>query len=348
MTYNGSSMKTVLFSTILLSLALAACKPSATQEAADQGKTDSLLRKINSPELKAVNKQLLENPNNPDLYNQRAKIYLSYRELDEALGDARRAVGIDSTKADYYLTLADVYFAHNNTRQAKDVLEKITVKFPKNTDGLLKLAELLFFVRQYDKAFEKINQALKVNENIAKAYYLKGSIYKETGDTTKAISSMETAVEQDNRYYNAFLDLGLMFAARKNPLAMEYYNNAIRLDPTNPDALYAKGKLLQDEEQYDGAIQVYETLLSHTPTHAHSLYNIGAIEFDVKKDPKKAIGYFTKAINADTRYAEAYFARGACYQETGDKNNALADYSMCLQILPNYRPAVDGLNSLSK
>jgi hypothetical protein len=31
-----------------------------------------------------------------------------------------------------------------------------------------------------------------------------------------------------------------------------------------------------------------------------------------------------------------------------DNNNASADYQMCLQLKPNYEPAVDGLNSLGK
>ena len=63
---------------------------------------------------------------------------------------------------------------------------------------------------------------------------------------------------------------------------------------------------------------------------------------------KKALEYFTRAINANPKYAEAYFARGACYQELNDKANASADYQMCLQLKPNYEPAVEGLNSIGK
>ena len=95
-------------------------------------------------------------------------------------------------------------------------------KFPENTEGLLKLGELYYFVKQYENAFAKINQALKVNENLAKAYYLKGSIYREIGDTGKAISSLETTIEQDNKNYGAFLDLGIIYGAKKNPLAFQY------------------------------------------------------------------------------------------------------------------------------
>jgi Tfp pilus assembly protein PilF len=60
------------------------------------------------------------------------------------------------------------------------------------------------------------------------------------------------------------------------------------------------------------------------------------------------LGYFNKAILANPKYAEAYFARGVCYQELKDKSNAMADYSMCLQLKPNYLPAVEAINEMGK
>ncbi len=333
---------------LLTSIVLFSCKPKEGSVIENSQRTDSLLKVINSPELAALNKKILENPDDAGLYNERAKIYLQFKQFDEAINDVKRSLRMDSTNVNYYLTEADIFFAANETRNAKDVLEKVVKKFPENTDGLLKLGELYYLVKQYENAFAKINQALKVNENLAKGYYLKGSIYKEIGDTAKAISSLETAIEQDNKSYGAFLDLGLIYAAKKSPLAFEYYNNAISINPLSTEALYAKAKLLQDLNQTKEAELLYHRILKNDSLHIFSMYNLGAIEFGVNKNPQKAIDYFTKAINVNPKYAEAYFARGACYQELNDKNNALADYNMCLQLKPNYEPAVDGLNSLGK
>ena len=72
------------------------------------------MQKLNSPELKALNEKLLKNPNDAALYNQRAKIYMVFKQFDEAIGDGLRAMNLDSTKAEYYVTLADVYFTSNN------------------------------------------------------------------------------------------------------------------------------------------------------------------------------------------------------------------------------------------
>jgi tetratricopeptide (TPR) repeat protein len=341
------TLKYILFCSAA-ALFFTSCKPDEAKTVENTGHADSLMKALNSPELKAINQKILQDPNNADLYNERAKIYLALKQNEDAVSDAKRAIRIDSTKAEYYLTEADIFFAANETRNSKEALELIVKKFPNNTEGLLKLGELYYLVKQYDNAFAKINDALKINVNLAKAYYLKGSIYKETGDTAKAISSLETAIEQDNKNYGAFLDLGLIYGARRNTIALEYFENAISLNPARTDGLYAKAKLLQDLNKTDEAVAIYNRILKADSLHEFSLYNIGAIELDVKKDVKAALAYFTKAINANPKYAEAYFARGVCYQELKDRNNAFADYSMCLQLKPNYEPAVEALNSLGK
>lgn len=324
------------------------CKPTFDSTKEDVARTDSLLNIIKSPELEAVNKKILANPNDALLYNERAYIYLKYKQNEEAMNDAKRSLRIDTTNVNSYLLEADIFFSANETHQAKDVLDKIILRFPKNTDALLKLGELLYFVKQYELAFAKINEALKINQNLAKAYYLKGSMYKETGDTAKAVSSLETAIEQDNKNFGAFLDLGLIYANRKNPVALEYYNNALLINPTSVEVLYAKAKLFQDINKIDDAIIIYTEIIRLDPLNKNSFYNLGAIELEVKKDVNKALDYFTKAINAEPKYAEAYYARGVCYQQLKDRNNAYSDFNMCLQLKPNYGPAVESLNALGK
>lgn len=347
MIFNFSYMKKII-ALFFISISFFSCKPGDQDVVEDSHRADSLMKVINSPELTALNKKILDSPDDANLYNERAKLYLKFRQYEDAINDSKRSLRMDTTNAAFYLTEADIFFVANETRNAKEVLENVVKRFPENTDGLLKLGELYYFVKQYENAFAKINQALKVNENLAKGYYLKGNIYKEIGDTGKAISSLETAIEQDNKNFGAFLDLGLIYGAKKNALAFEYYNNALSLNPASTEALYAKAKLYQDVGQFKEAIQGYELVLKNDATHAFSMYNLGAIEFSINKDPKKAIEHFTKAINANPKYAEAYYARGACYQELKDKSNAMADYNMCLQLKPNYEPAVDGLNSLGK
>src|SRR5690606_18431857 len=146
--------------------------------------------------------------------------------------------------------------------------------FPENTEALLKLSELYFLVQDYQQAIDYVNKALKIDETIAKGYYIKGSIYRESGDTGRAISSLETATEQNNQYIDAFYDLGVIYSARRNPVAMDYYNTVLRLDPAHEAAGYAKAKFLQDFGKYDEAIALYGELVKQHPDCQHCYYNL--------------------------------------------------------------------------
>lgn len=345
MTFNLMKLKFLLLT--VASLLLFACSnPGEKELEAMNKRADSLSIKLNSPDLKAVNAEILNYPDNAALYDKRAKIYLSLKQLEEAVNDAKRAVRFDSTNASYYLTLVDAHFSLNHTRDAKEILESTVKKFPNNIEALLKLSELYFLVRHYQDGITYVNKALELDNQLAKAYYIKGSIYREAGDTTRAISSLVTATEQDPKYTDAWLDLGLIHAARKNPIALDYYNNALLADPGNETALYAKARLLQDVGKTDQAIKEYEEILAEDKSCQNCYYNLGAIHLEIKKDPKKAVEFFTKAIEIDPNYVEAYFARGYAYSKLKDKQSAKADYNMCLKIEPNYEGAIQGLNEL--
>lgn len=337
--------KIVLLSIALLSFVLFSCGEHSDAEQSNK-KADSLSIKLNSPELKAVNAELIKDASNAELYNKRAKVYLALKQFPEAKNDSKRAIKIDSTQAPFYLTLADIYFSENNTREAKELLEATAKKFPDNIESLLKLAELYFLVQRYQDGITYVNNALKLNENLAKAYYIKGSIYRESGDTSRAISNLETAVEQDNKYIDAYYDLGVLYAARRNPIALDYYNNALSINPNHEEANYAKAKLLQDIGKIDEALAQYDAILAKDKDCENCYYNRGAIYLEIKKDVKKAVAEFSKAIEINPNYVQAYFARGYAYSKLKDKESAKADYQMCLKIQPGYEAAVEELNSL--
>lgn len=285
-------------------------------------------------------------PNNADLYNQRAKYYFDHKEFGPALSDVTKAISIDSIKGDYYLTLSDIYFASGKTRDSKSTLEKCIAVDPKNTEAMMKLAELYFYVKKYQDAMDHINMALKVDEHIGKAYFMKGMIFEEQLDTAKAISSMETAIEQDPNNYDAYMQLGFLYAAKKNKLAIEYFDSALRLKPKSDEVLYAKGKFYQNLEEWDNAVKTYEQLSQIYPDNKSAHYNLGVIHFGITKEYLKAIKQFDEVIRINPNYYQAYYGRGSCYEATGEKKKAAEDYKFVLKLKPDYAPAKQSLKSM--
>lgn len=157
---------------------------------------------------------------------------------------------------------------------------------------------------------------------------------------------MQTAVEQDKMYYNAYMQLGILCAAQNNKLAADYYKNAIRIQPKSVEAWYGLAKYYQDVEDFKNAMETYNSLLKFD-NNKNAKYNLGVIYFLNLKDYKNAILYYTDAINTDPKYVEAYYARGICYEAMKDKNKALADYQACLSINPDFEQVKIALQKLN-
>lgn len=326
----------------LLALNLTSCGGDATQPTAASDSTS-----VNTPEdLKKLNEEITANPSDASLYHKRAKYFYEKKDYLAGLADMTRATSIDSSKAAYFLTLSDLYFVTNQTGNSKRALEKAVSLDSKNTDALLKLAELYLYVKQSDKSIEYINKVLKIDQYNSKAYFMKGMNYKDLKDTARAISSMQTAVEQDQQYYQAFMQLGVMCAAQGNPLAVQYYKDAMRIQPKSIEAWYDLGKYYQDVEDWNNALGAYNGLVQIEPSNKFAHYNMAVIYWAGLHKIDLALEHFNKAIGLDGNYAEAYYGRGICYQSMGNKSKALEDLQQAVAINPQFQLAQDALRQL--
>jgi tetratricopeptide (TPR) repeat protein len=345
--YFAVMIRILLPITTLLIFIAACTNPSEKTKNDTVIKKDTLVSEINSQELKSLNDLLKADPNNSHLYYKRGKVYAGFKDYDAAIADAQRALKIDSLSNDtFYILLTDASFASGKTRQAKETLVRCIKNIPGSTKGYLKLAELYFYVKKYQESITNINNALKIDPSLAVGYFLKGMCYKESGDTTRAISSMQTACEQDDKYYDAFLETGRLFAAKKSNLCIEYFNNALRIDPKSTETIYFVAKFYQDTKRIPQAIDAYNKLLSIDKKNQHALYNLGVINYAYLKDVEKAQTYFSQAIDADPEFAEAYLARGICFEDLKKPSDAEADYRMAVQYKTNFEPAIIRLNNL--
>ena len=284
-----------------------------------------------------------QDPANASLLFQRSKMLMNLREFEKSLTDIQKALSIDSSKAEYYILLADLNFTANKTHLAKEALERALTLDPANADANMKLAEIYFYVKQYDQSIAYIDGVLKSDLHHAKAYFLKGMNFKEKGDTAKAISSFQTTIEQNQNYYAAYMQLAILMHARNNPLAVQYYDAAIRLDPKSEEAFYGRGLYFQDHGELDKAIQDYTTLSQINPKNKQAFFNLGYLHYTYLKLYDQAIKHYTQAIACDPYYAEAYFNRGLTYEALGNIGAAKQDYEKALKIRPGYSLAASGL-----
>ncbi len=296
--------------------------------------------------LKEINQKIKENPNNPDLFNKRAQYYLQIENIDSAFRDINQALTLDSLNADYYVTLSDIYMFTGMIGNTLAALEKALQINPESNNALLKRAELHLYFSEYEKVVDLTSKAIKIERVNPKAYFIRGMTYKMLGDTVRAINNIQVTVDQDQEYYHAYIQLGLLYAGLSNPLAIDYYNNALNLWPESTEALYNLAYFYQEHDMLNEALSTYTKLLQIDSTHAHAHYNMGYIHMVYLEMFRQAIVHFSDAIKYAPDYVEAYYNRGYCFELLGDIHNARADYYRALNLRTNYDLAIQGLNRL--
>ncbi|MEZ5018403.1 MAG: tetratricopeptide repeat protein [Flavipsychrobacter sp.] len=299
------------------------------------------------PALKEVTQAINKNPEKAELYFERGAI-LDRMELDSlALLDYQKAISLDSTQADYYSTIGDMLFEHKDISGSVVWLKKALELNPSDTKAHLKIAKMFVYLEEYTSAFSEINTVLKQDVYNPEGYFLKGMIYKNLDDTMKSISSFQTAVQVDPEYRAAVEQLGLMYSKLGDPLALQYFDNAFRMDTLDVFPLYARGVFYQDLKEYAKAKEEYKNVIMHDRQYEDAYYNMGYILLQ-EDSIEKAWRQYDLLTNINPASPKAYYNRGVCYELKNDMEKAIADYQQALVFDENYANAKDALKRLGK
>ena len=106
--------------------------------------------------------------------------------------------------------------------------------------------------------------------------------------------------------------------------AIEYLNNAIKLQPNNAETYTKRGAAYFNLGQCHGAIENYSKAISLKQDYTFAYNDRGAAYIGLGQY-KQAIEDFNKAISLKPDYASAYNNRGAAYLLQGNKELGCPD-----------------------
>jgi cytochrome c-type biogenesis protein CcmH/NrfG len=107
--------------------------------------------------------------------------------------------------------------------------------------------------------------------------------------------NVKAAVELANKLYDA----------GRYAEAIPYYQQAVALDPKNANANTDLGTALYYAGRPDDALVQLGKSLEVDPKHGQTLYNIGIIKRDAKKDPKGAVEAWERLLRVNPDYPDA-------------------------------------------
>lgn len=297
--------------------------------------------------LDSLTKLLEKDPDNTNLLNERAKVFLDVDQVNLAVADVGRAILLDSSVAEYYLTISDAYFRLNKPKKCKNALLKAVALQPDFKEPLYRLAQFELYLGNHQESINYANKMLRIDAQDDRPFTIKGLTYKDAGDTTKAIENYLEAVTQNPDNYDAYLQLGLMHFGRQEEICESYFKSALDIKPEGIDALYSLGLYYQNVDKLNEALETYAKILSIDSTYSAAYYNMGYIHYKYLNENKLALKNFDNAVKVNPKYYQAVYMRGLCYEAMGDVAKANREYSYALELKSDYKLAADGLQRLN-
>lgn len=169
------------------------------------------------------------------------------------------------------------------------------------TKPIVEQATQLVQKREFGKAFEQLNAAIKTDAKCAAAYFMRAGILADAGQNIRAVAD---------------------------------FNKAIALDSQNPDFYNARGFFYLTRQQYQPAIKDFSATLKLNSIHAQACNNRGVAYVAIGQF-KSAIADFTEALKLNPKNFDAFNNRGFAHFQAGDSERALSDFESALQINEN-------------
>ncbi|RMG83901.1 MAG: tetratricopeptide repeat protein [Bacteroidetes bacterium] len=161
---------------------------------------------------------------------------------------------------------------------------------PSQLSARQNLGLVYYRMKQYDKSLKYLNEALQINPNDPKTYYIKGLTLAAMKQPQKAIENYSKAIQLNPNYTQAYLNRGVVYTDRLNELekGLQDFQKVLQLQPNNKDALVNTGVVYFKMNKPDKAIAQYNKALQLYP-NAGRIYYLRALAYASKKDFKNAL-----------------------------------------------------------
>ena len=283
---------------------------------------------------KYLEKSLKLQPQRADACDHLGRIALLQGRYDKALILFRRAIEIDPGTPGIHFRIAKAQVFLGKLKDAVSELQKDIELFPEAGQSYSLLGETYLQLKEYQKAKENFEAAIRIKPDYTKAYYglatacARLGLKDESKEAQQKFKQFEAEDQKAGRHWRQVLeplmvtrrsvahthtDIGLVYLERGYPdKATQLWQKAAILDPNNIDCRFHLSALyLQNNKPLD-ALRLYEQITQIDPENAVSYFFIGNINAQLNRFEESEKAY-KKVIKVAPKRSEGYHALARLY-----------------------------------
>ncbi len=239
----------------------------------------------------------------------------------------------DAQKLDAYYSLAISYIEREEFDRAMEYLDACfsycdeTTNAPLCADLHLKKGCVYTMKEDYASALTELNEALRINPELADALLVKTQVYANTEKVDEAIDSLQEYIDisGDTSMYETLAQMHQQSGETENALK-DYDSYAESISSSETEASYNKALYRLGLTMYPEAIEAFKVCEGDETYGPSSSYNIGICYMNLN-DYENALAAFTRSKEAGATFDGIFYNTGVCNMSLGNYEEAIEAFT---------------------
>jgi len=250
-----------------------------------------------------------------------------------------------SAQAHCYLGIS--YIKEKNFDKAREELEEAVKIDPNYALAHAYLGWIYAEKHDYEMADESLKKAKQIDPQLSITYEIIGYVEKQRGNYDNAIQQLQEAQKKNYRESTNASMAELYFAKGDLETAKSTLQKTLDKNPLDYKALTSLGAIYVIEKKYNIAIELLERAKMIYADFAPNHLNLG-VAYLMNKNPQDAQMELERAVALDRFNDNAHYYLGLAYREGKDLKKAEKELQQAISLNPDNEKARKALEDLRK
>lgn len=263
-------------------------------------------------EAEEIYQQVLQlKPNYSQAYFLLANIYNNQARQREVIAAYQKTIEFNPSYITARYKLGLLLLEKEKWREAADQFNAIVNLDPSRARAHFNLGRANYRLKYYDQALMNYQTALRLRDGDYPEVAINlGLIYSAKKDYAKAIEIYNAALKKNRRSASLHYNIGIAYSkSDNNSRALDEFNKAISYRPDYAQAWYNIGLILSRSKKHSRAIDAYRKALEIKPDYRSALLNL-AVSLTRTNELKQAELIYRQVLEDNPRYASAWINLG--------------------------------------
>ena len=285
---------------------------------------------------------LNRHPRDDDLYCFASNLSFLEGNFDQAREEGQSAVIYGENKASNHVALAYSALYQDDLEVANSAFSTALFLDEDNLDARRGSAKTFFLMGKSFEALCCLQSIFRKYPDSVEICYDLADMYFSCGYMKEASLYAKKCLNMDGNYVSAFILLGMLDSREaRDERAVQWFDRALELDPSNPIALNELAYIQHINGNDDVCLELLEKAVNAAPDFPDAICSLGVVYFYQSRF-EEALAFFDRTLFLDPYHIGAFVGKGNLYLAQGEAKEALIWFDKALEEDPLFPEAIYG------